>query len=167
MVGSSYQVLESPNNATYIGSGKVAEVARTVATLGVDTVIFDDELSPGQLRNLEKAFSGEGREARVADRTALILDIFSQRARTREGMLQVGVGGGWGWGGLGGDPVHFGGKEGGVGGDAVVIDDKVSPGQLQLGSVFSGKGREARVADRTALIMDIFSQRARTSGEQG
>lgn len=45
-----------------------------------------------QLRNLEKAFSGEdGRSARVADRTQLILDIFSQRARTREGMLQVGV----------------------------------------------------------------------------
>jgi GTP-binding protein HflX len=56
----------------------------------VDTVIFDDELSPGQLRNLEKAFtSADGRAARVADRTALILDIFSQRARTREGMLQV------------------------------------------------------------------------------
>ncbi|KAI8462495.1 MAG: hypothetical protein J3K34DRAFT_527703 [Monoraphidium minutum] len=89
VVGSTHQVLESPNNATYIGSGKVAEVARTVAALGVDTVIFDDELSPGQLRNLEKAFSGDGRGARVADRTALILDIFSQRARTREGMLQV------------------------------------------------------------------------------
>jgi hypothetical protein len=74
-------------------------VARTVASLNVDTVIFDDELSPGQLRNLEKAFSTGGREARVADRTALILDIFSQRARTREGMLQARLGAGWRWGG--------------------------------------------------------------------
>jgi hypothetical protein len=78
----------------------VAEVARNVAALGVDTVIFDDELSPGQLRNLEKAFSAGGREARVADRTALILDIFSQRARTREGMLQAR--GGWGGAGRAG-----------------------------------------------------------------
>lgn len=55
--------------------------------------MFDDELSPGQLRNLEKAFTGGqgGRQVAVADRTALILDIFSQRARTREGKLQVGA----------------------------------------------------------------------------
>lgn len=54
-------------------------------------MLFDDELSPGQLRNLEKAFSGGegGRQVAVADRTALILDIFSQRAQTREGKLQV------------------------------------------------------------------------------
>ncbi|GBF93383.1 hypothetical protein Rsub_06421 [Raphidocelis subcapitata] len=92
VVGSTYQVLEAPSNATYIGSGKVGEVARAVAALKADTVIFDDELSPGQLRNLEKAFTGQdGRGARVGDRTALILDIFSQRARTREGMLQVAL----------------------------------------------------------------------------
>uniref|UniRef100_A0A383VVV6 Hflx-type G domain-containing protein n=1 Tax=Tetradesmus obliquus TaxID=3088 RepID=A0A383VVV6_TETOB len=91
VVGSNYQALEAPNNSTYIGSGKVAEVARAVTALKADTVIFDDELSPGQLRNLEKAFSGgrEGAQVAVADRTALILDIFSQRARTREGKLQV------------------------------------------------------------------------------
>lgn len=50
VVGSTHQTLETPNNATYIGSGKVAEVARLVSTLEVDTVIFDDELSPGQVR---------------------------------------------------------------------------------------------------------------------
>lgn len=56
----------------------------------MDTVIFDDELNPGQLRNLERAFgSDEWVGCRVCDRTALILDIFSQRAATKEGQLQV------------------------------------------------------------------------------
>eukprot|EP00877_Chromochloris_zofingiensis_P000337 jgi/Chrzof1/10303/Cz04g36170.t1 len=95
VVGSTYQALESPNNATYIGSGKVAEVARAVRALRVETVIFDDELSPGQARNLEKALRGSNNkeepelQVKVCDRTALILDIFSQRANTREGKLQV------------------------------------------------------------------------------
>jgi GTP-binding protein HflX len=93
-MGSTYQILEAPNMSTYIGAGKVAEVARAVRAWRADTVIFDDELSPGQLRNLEKAFSGgkegAGEAVRVCDRTALILDIFSQRAATREGKLQVG-----------------------------------------------------------------------------
>lgn len=83
---------------------QVNEVSRAVAALDVDTVIFDDELSPGQLRNLEKALAavrqeqqGEGAPpVRVCDRTALILDIFSQRAQTREGQLQVGRRGGRG-----------------------------------------------------------------------
>jgi GTP-binding protein HflX len=89
-MGSTYQMLDAPNMSTYIGAGKVAEVARAVRAWRAETVIFDDELSPGQLRNLEKAFSGskEG-SVRVGDRTALILDIFSQRAATREGKLQV------------------------------------------------------------------------------
>lgn len=64
----------------------MTEIAASVAGLGVETVIFDDELSPGQQRNLEKAL---GRDVRICDRTALILDIFSQRAATREGKLQV------------------------------------------------------------------------------
>ncbi|KAL6749124.1 hypothetical protein V8C86DRAFT_3190407 [Haematococcus lacustris] len=89
VVGRSQQSLDVPNNATYIGSGKVAEVAQAVRHLKVETVIFDDSLSPGQLRNLEKAFGGEAAGVRVCDRTALILDIFSQRAGTREGKLQV------------------------------------------------------------------------------
>ncbi|KAG2488119.1 hypothetical protein HYH03_013267 [Edaphochlamys debaryana] len=94
VMGSTQQMLEAPNMSTYIGSGKVAEVATAVAALDVETVIFDDELSPGQLRNLERQLSSTGPDGlpttvRVCDRTALILDIFSQRAQTREGQLQV------------------------------------------------------------------------------
>ncbi|KAG1664050.1 hypothetical protein FOA52_010470 [Chlamydomonas sp. UWO 241] len=62
VVGSTYQILETPNNSTYIGSGKVAQVAIAARALNVETVIFDDELSPSQLRNLEKAING-GKDA--------------------------------------------------------------------------------------------------------
>ncbi|KAF6163060.1 hypothetical protein GIB67_001388 [Kingdonia uniflora] len=88
VVGSSSQKLLTPNPRTYIGSGKVAEVKNAVRALDVETVIFDDELSAGQLRNLEKAFGGD---IRVCDRTALILDIFNQRAATHEAALQVAL----------------------------------------------------------------------------
>ena len=84
VVGEGTQKLESPNAATYIGKGKADEFAKFCAQHEVDTVIFDDELSPAQTRNLEKIFN-----AKILDRTALILDIFSQRARTREGKLQI------------------------------------------------------------------------------
>ena len=84
VVGDGSQRLERPQSATFIGSGKVDEFARHCRTLDVDTVIFDDELSPAQSRNLEKAF-----DCKVLDRTSLILDIFARRARTREGKLQV------------------------------------------------------------------------------
>ncbi|XP_031269016.1 uncharacterized protein LOC116127493 [Pistacia vera] len=88
VVGSTYQKLTSPNPRTYIGSGKVAEIKSAIHALGVETVIFDDELSAGQLRNLEKALGGD---VRVCDRTALILDIFNQRAATHEAALQVAL----------------------------------------------------------------------------
>lgn len=88
VVGSTNQKLASPNPRTYIGSGKVAEIKSAIHGLGVETVIFDDELSAGQLRNLEKAFGGD---VRVCDRTALILDIFNQRAATHEAALQVAL----------------------------------------------------------------------------
>lgn len=88
VVGSTYQKLSSPNPRTYIGSGKVSEIKSAIHALDVETVIFDDELSPGQLRNLEKAFGGD---VRVCDRTALILDIFNQRAATHEAALQVAL----------------------------------------------------------------------------
>jgi len=84
VVGSTVQRLDSPNPATYIGSGKVMEIAARRHELGFTTVIFDDELTPSQQRNLEKAL-----DVKVLDRTALILDIFAQHARTREGLLQV------------------------------------------------------------------------------
>jgi len=78
------QRLTRPRPATYIGRGKVQEIASQRDSLGYTTVVFDDELSPSQQRTLEKAL-----EVKVLDRTALILDIFAQHARTREGRLQV------------------------------------------------------------------------------
>ena len=84
VVGRTVQRLESPNPAYYIGKGKVEEIASLKATQDYDLVIFDDELSPSQQRNLEKAL-----KVKIIDRTALILDIFAQHARTREGALQV------------------------------------------------------------------------------
>lgn len=84
VVGHGVQRLETINPATYIGSGKVEEIQQLQHDLGFDLVIFDDELSPAQLRNLEESI-----EAKILDRTALILDIFAQHAHTREGALQV------------------------------------------------------------------------------
>ena len=84
VVGKGVQRLQAPMAATFIGSGKAAEFARFCRENTVDTVVFDDELSPAQTRNLERIF-----ECKILDRTALILDIFAQRARTREGKLQV------------------------------------------------------------------------------
>ncbi len=76
--------MPSPSAATYIGRGKVAEIVAQEDSLGYTVVIFDDELSPSQQRNLESAL-----KVKVLDRTALILDIFTMRAQTREGQLQV------------------------------------------------------------------------------
>jgi len=84
VVGSMIQRMRHPDVATYIGKGRVQELCDTEKQLHLDLVIFDDELSPSQQRNLEKMLN-----ARVLDRTALILDIFAQHARTREGRLQV------------------------------------------------------------------------------
>lgn len=84
VVGEGTQKLEAPVAATFIGSGKAAEFARQCSRAKVDTVVFDDELTPAQSRNLEQVF-----QCKVLDRSALILDIFAQRARTREGKLQV------------------------------------------------------------------------------
>ena len=84
VVGDGTQRLESPTPATFIGAGKAGEFAQLCRANEVDTVIFDDELTPAQARNLDKIFG-----CRVMDRTALILEIFAQRARTREGKLQI------------------------------------------------------------------------------
>jgi GTPase len=84
VAGTATQKLERPLAGTFIGTGKAAELGARCKEEGVDTVIFDDELSGAQARNLEKIF-----ECKVLDRTSLILDIFAQRARTREGKLQV------------------------------------------------------------------------------
>jgi GTP-binding protein HflX len=73
-----------PDSATYVGAGKAAELAEVVAAQGADTVICDGELTPGQLRRLEGIV-----RVKVIDRTALILDIFAQHARSKEGKAQV------------------------------------------------------------------------------
>ncbi|MBM3845691.1 MAG: GTPase HflX [Verrucomicrobia bacterium] len=84
VVGNGTQRLDAPVASTYIGSGKAAEFAGRCKGESVDTVVFDEELSPAQARNLEALF-----ECKILDRTSLILDIFAQRARTREGKLQI------------------------------------------------------------------------------
>lgn len=78
------QRIDSPNPRTFIGSGKIGEIASFIREEKVDIVIFDDDLSPSQLRNIEKEF-----ECRVLDRTNLILDIFAGRARTSYARTQV------------------------------------------------------------------------------
>ena len=84
VAGEFSQSRRAPDMATYIGPGKVEDLKGEIASTDADLVIFDDELSPTQQRNLTAAL-----ERRVLDRTQLILDIFAQRARTREGKLQV------------------------------------------------------------------------------
>ena len=94
------QRLDQPNTATYVGEGKLEEIDQFIQTSPlsfpqgretvIDVVIFDDELSPRQIRNIEKALNHKGKpDVRVIDRTTLILDIFAQRARSKEGKLQV------------------------------------------------------------------------------
>ncbi len=85
-VGRIEQNMESANTATYIGAGKVGEVREMARALEADIVVFDNGLSPIQLRNLSREL-----ECPVMDRTTLILEIFSARARTREARLQVEV----------------------------------------------------------------------------
>ena len=84
VVGTVLQVRPSADAALYLGTGKIEELKEMVDADLCDLLIFDGELSPTQLRNIEKATG-----ARVIDRTTLILDIFAQRARSREGRLQV------------------------------------------------------------------------------
>lgn len=79
-----FQLRRTPDSNTYIGSGKADELAFLIQQLDIDLVIADDELSPVQQRNLERIF-----RVKVVDRTELILDIFAQRAQSREGKIQV------------------------------------------------------------------------------
>ncbi len=84
VVSAYVQKKNRPDKAFCIGKGKLAEIAEDVLSNSIDLIIFDDELTPMQLRNIDNTV-----EARVIDRTALILDIFAGRARSREGRLQV------------------------------------------------------------------------------
>ncbi len=83
-VGTVLQTKDAPDPRTFIGQGKLAEVKALVEAQGADLVVFDNSLSPSQLRAV-----GEELKVQVLDREALILDIFAQRAQTREGRLQV------------------------------------------------------------------------------
>ena len=78
------QTRQDPNPATFVGKGKLEEIHRAVHSTGAEAAFLDDELSPGQLRNLEERL-----KVKVVDRTALILDIFALHARSREGKAQV------------------------------------------------------------------------------
>lgn len=86
VVAVTSQRLEAPNPKTFIGTGKAEEVADLARAHAADLVVLDDELTPSQQANLEKAV---GRDVKVIDRTALILDIFGLHATSKEGRLQV------------------------------------------------------------------------------
>ncbi|MCK6578008.1 MAG: GTPase HflX [Anaerolineae bacterium] len=86
VVGQTYQNLNAVDPSTMVGSGKVDEIKASLLAVGAQVIIFDDELSPRHQRELEKRL---GEAVKVLDRSALILDIFAQHARTREGTLQV------------------------------------------------------------------------------
>ncbi|MDR0325546.1 MAG: GTPase HflX [Oscillospiraceae bacterium] len=84
-VGSVTQPRSKPDNGYYLGYGKLQDLVLTIQALRADVVIFDDELSPAQIRNIQKELG----KTEIMDRTSLILDIFSNRASTHEGRLQV------------------------------------------------------------------------------
>lgn len=86
VVATTTQKLDAPNPRTFVGSGKAEEIAQLARANAADLVVFDDELTPSQQSNLEKVV---GKEVKVIDRTALILDIFALHATSKEGRLQV------------------------------------------------------------------------------
>jgi GTP-binding protein HflX len=86
VAGRRRQRLEAPNPRTYVGKGKLSELSLEARASGAGVLLFDDELTPGQARNIEREL-GDG--LKVLDRTALILDVFAQHARSREGQIQV------------------------------------------------------------------------------
>ncbi|NQU12125.1 GTPase HflX, partial [bacterium] len=88
VLDSLTQHRDGPSAPTFIGRGKAEEIAGRCRAEAINTVIFDDDLGPAQGRNLGEVF---GPQVKVLDRTELILDIFAQRARTREGKIQVGL----------------------------------------------------------------------------
>ncbi|MBI5323978.1 MAG: GTPase HflX [Ignavibacteriae bacterium] len=79
-----YQELDSPNKATVIGKGKVEEIQALIEEKGISLIIFEDDISPTQMRNLENTF-----QVKVVDRSGLILDIFAKHARSLEAKVQV------------------------------------------------------------------------------
>jgi GTP-binding protein HflX len=89
VVGTETQSMQSIDPATFVGSGKLEEIAEQVTAYNINVVIFDDELTPRHQREIERRLSQVNKDIKVIDRSALILDIFAQHAQTREGALQV------------------------------------------------------------------------------
>jgi GTP-binding protein HflX len=89
VVGTETQLMQSIDPSTFVGSGKLEEIAEQVTALNVNVVIFDDELTPRHQREIERRLTQVNKDIKVIDRSALILDIFAQHAQTREGALQV------------------------------------------------------------------------------
>lgn len=88
VVEEIFQSLNAPLTSTYVGKGKLAEIKQIALALNVDLVVFNDELSPAQLKNITKIL---GDDLEVFDRTMLILDLFERRAKTKEASLQVEI----------------------------------------------------------------------------
>src|SRR5947209_7976232 len=94
VVGNILQRRQKPDAGTYVGSGKASEIAHLAKKTKADVVVFDNDLSPGQIGSLEKIINEElgskrGEGVKVLDRSELILDIFATRAQTHEAKLQV------------------------------------------------------------------------------
>ena len=145
-VGSIYQNLDHPISATYVGKGKIEEIRQLAAQLDADGIVCDDELTPVQLGNLQDAL-----DAKVMDRTLIILDIFAARASTNEGKIQVELAQlkyrQSRLTGLGKSLSRLGGGIGTRG-----------PGVKNLEQELG-----FNVLDRTMVILDIFASRARSS----
>ena len=83
-----YQSLKTPLSSTYVGKGKLSEIKAVASALNVNLIVFNDELSPAQLKNIQKIM---GEDLEIFDRTMLILDLFERRAKTKEAALQVEI----------------------------------------------------------------------------
>nr|WP_245241628.1 GTPase HflX [Streptomyces sp. NEAU-H3] len=125
---------DKPDPATYIGSGKAVELRDLVLETGADTVVCDGELSPGQLIHLEDVV-----KVKVVDRTALILDIFAQHAKSREGKAQVSLVGGGGSGSSGGGMATRGPGETKIETDRRRIREKMAKMRREIAEMKTGR----------------------------
>jgi GTP-binding protein HflX len=157
VVGTILQRLPHPDVNTYVGKGRAQELSDSEKQLNCDLVIFDDELTPTQQRHLEKLLN-----ARVVDRTALILDIFAQHAHSREGRLQVELAQlEYRLPRLSGQDVEFtrqaGGSRGAAGGVGGAIGVR-GPGETKL--EIDRRRIRSRISELKAEIEDVRKQRA-------
>ncbi len=155
IAGSAIQLKEAPDPKYYIGSGKANETRIQLDMLEVDTVIFNDDLSPGQIRNLEAIF-----ERKTIDRSTLILDIFALHAKTWEAKVAVELAQlGYLAPRLTGMWTHFGQQTMGVGAGGTRIGTR-GPGETQL--EIDKRIVKKRMAELRRKLDDIETQRAQT-----